>query len=92
MADHLQHGAAQAQIIDGCNPQQNKAHVTHGAAGDASLDVVLGERVEGPIDHIDDAKHHQGWGELQVNLRQHLHVEAQQGVTAHLEQHPGQQH
>ena len=27
-----------------------------------------------------------------MNLRKHLHVEAQQGVATHLQQHPCQQH
>ena len=92
MADHLQHGATDAEGIDRPDAKQHEAHVAHRAAGDSPFDVVLGKGIEGPVDDVDDPQHHQSWGQLQVDLRQHLHVEAQQGIAAHLQQHPRKQH
>ena len=92
MADHLQHGAAHAQGIDGADAQQHEAHVAHGAAGDPALHVVLGKGVERAVHDVHDAQHHQGRSQGEVGLRQHLHVEAQQGIAAHLQQHARQQH
>ena len=92
MAHHLEHGAADSERVDGPDPQQHEAHVAHRAAGDPPFHVVLGEGIEGAIDDVHDAQHDQGRREHEVGLRQHLHVEAQQGITAHLEQHPRQQH
>ena len=92
MANHLEHGAADTQGINGPNAHEHKAHVAHGAAGDPSFDVVLGEGVERPVDDVDDSQHDQGRRQDEMDLREHLHVEAQQGIAAHLQQHPSQQH
>ena len=66
--------------------------MAHRAAGDSSFDVVLGEGVQRSIDDVDNAKDHQGWRQLKVGIREHLNVETQQGITAHLQQHSCQQH
>ena len=92
MAHHLEHGSADSQGINGTDPHQHKAHVAHGTAGNPAFHVVLGEGVEGAVNDVHDPKDHQGWRQGGVRFRKHLHVEAQQGVAAHLEEHPCQQH
>ena len=92
MTDHLQHGSTDPQSIHSPDAEQHEAHVTDGTAGDPTLDVVLGEGVQGAINDVDDAEDHQGRGQGEMGVRQHLHVETQQGIAAHLQQHSRQQH
>ena len=92
MAHHLEHGSADSQGINGTDPHQHKAHVAHGTAGNPAFDVVLGEGVERAVNDVHDPKDHQGWRQGGVSFWKHLHVEAQQGVAAHFQEYPGQQH
>ena len=92
MAHHLQHRAADAQSIHGPDAEQHKTHVTDGTAGDPTLDIVLSEGVQGAVNNIDDAEDHQRRSQGEMGVRQHLDVETQQGVAAHLQQHARQQH
>ena len=92
MAHHLKHGSADSQRINGTDPHQHKAHVAHGTASDPAFDVVLGEGIEGAVNDVHDSKNHQGRRQGGVRFGKHLHVEAQQCVAAHLQEHSGQQH
>ena len=92
MAHHLQHRSADPQSIHRSDAEQHKTHVTDRTAGDPSFDVVLGKGVEGAVDDIDDAEDDQCRRQGEMGIRQHLHVETQQRITAHLQQHTRQQH
>ena len=92
MAHHLQHGAADAEGVDGTNAQKHESHVAYGAAGDPSLDVVLSKGIQGAIDDIDDPEDDERWRQGQMRVRKHLNIESQQGVAAHLEQDAGEEH
>ena len=92
MADHLQHGATDTQGIHSSDAEQHKSHVTDRAAGDPAFDVVLGKGVQSAVNDVDDPEDHQGGARVRWASGSISHVEAQQGIAAHLQQHPGEQH
>ena len=83
MTHHLQHRSTDAKRINCANSNQNKAHVAHGAAGNAPFHVVLGKRVECAVNDVHDPQNHQGRRKGLVRFGQHLNVETQQRVAAH---------
>ena len=92
VADHLEHGATAAEGTKAADADQHKPHVADGAVGNFAFEVALGEGGEGGINDVHHPQHDQQRRELGVGIGQDLTVEAQQGVAAHLQQNPCQQH
>ena len=77
MADHLQHGAAGAEVAEAAQADQHKAHVADRAIGDLAFEVALGKGGECRIDDVHHPQHHQQRRKLAVGIGQHRSVEAE---------------
>ena len=92
MAHHLEHGPTDAEGINGSDANENKTHMADGTAGDPAFDVVLGKRIQRAVDDVHDAENHQRGRQGQMGIRQHLNIEAKQGIAPHFQKDTCQQH
>ena len=104
VGQHLEHRAVDplgpgvpAELVAGdgaphAQSEHHVAHVAHRTVGHHPLEVLLGERREGAVDHGDHAEPAHQPGERQAGPRADRVADPEDAVATELEQHAGQDH
>ena len=92
MGEHLQRGAGHTDGLHRRDAHEHVAHVADAGVPDDVLQVVLRQRRDRPVEHIDGAEDEQHEGEVLHPLRQHHHPDPDDAERAQLHQHARVQH
>ena len=87
MAQHDHHRALDALRVEGEDARSHDRHMRDRGIGDELLHVALHQRDERGVDHRDHRQHEDEPGELRAGFGEHRQAEADETVTAELEQH-----
>ena len=104
VGDHLEHGPAHghrpviAVMVESrrgaphADAQQHVAHVAHRTVGDQPLEILLGQRRQRSVHHAHRAEPADQPGQLVAGVGTDRVADADHAVSAHLQQHAGQDH
>ena len=87
VVDHLDHAPLDPLHVEGEEPQHDKAQMGDRGEGDKTLDVRLHHGDQGPVYDADDRQDAEQRHEIVGGLREQGHVEAQEAVGPHLQEH-----
>ncbi len=86
MVDHLQNAALNAQGVEGKQAQHHEAQVAHRRVGHQFLEVFLSIGDHRAVNDADNRQHRDGHRVFHRRLGEERQVEAQEAVSAHLQQ------